>query len=212
VNHQGQFSFIRIVIVCGSLAIAIFAGSAPIGAQQKPIVVDANSTAATTSKALTVINKPGGYFLEKNIVNGRAGYDAVLITVPNVTIDMQGNEIMSTTTTTGNGINATGQSNIVIYNGIISGFGGSAIVAGSGARISGITATGNGSGISCGVGCLARDNVLQDNTGFGLTFSDATSGYLGNVLQGNSGNTVGNSGQVSGGTSLNQNVCNGVAC
>ena len=45
--------------------------------------------------------------------------------------------------------------------------------------------------------------------GTGLTFSDATSGYLGNILQGNSGNTVGNTGQVSGGTSLNQNVCNG---
>ncbi len=211
-NHHRKLFFCRFAIMTASIAIAISA-SAPVFAQQKPMVLEVDTTAAGTAKPQTTISKSGSYVLNKNIINSsKSGADSVLVTAPNVTIDLQGFEIMSTNTGTGNGINATGQSNVVIYNGIIMGFGGAAIVAGSGARISGITATGNGSGINCGVGCLARDNVLQSNTGFGLTFSDATSGYLGNVLQGNSGNTVGNSGQVSSGTSLSQNVCNGVAC
>ena len=53
------------------------------------------------------------------------------MTASNVTIDLQGFTIMSTVSTTGNGINATGQSNVVIRNGIIMGFGGAAIVTGN---------------------------------------------------------------------------------
>ena len=99
---------------------------------------------------------------------------------------------MSTVSTTGNGINATGQSNVVIRNGIIMGFGGAAIVtgimptfphnrfgqferagagasiqAGNGSQIVSNTVTGSGSGISCGIGCVARDNIIQGNTGVG---------------------------------------------
>ena len=237
-NHHNEFSFSRTAMVCAAIAGAIFT-SAPILAQQKPLVIEPNATGAAAVKAQSVISKPGSYVLNKNITNtSKNGQDSVAVTAPNVTIDLQGFVISATGSNTGVGINATGQSNVVIRNGIITGFDGPAIIGGTAANISGITATGdasagggasiqagNGSqildntvttggavGISCLVGCLARDNVLQANTGFGMTFSDPTSGYLGNVLQGNSGKTVGTDGQVSGGTSLNQNLCNGTTC
>jgi hypothetical protein len=202
---------VRVTTTSVLLAFAILLG-APVFAQP-PVAIDAAANGAIAVKPQSTINKSGSYTLTRNIVNNsKNGADSVLVTASNVTIDLLGYTIMSTNPGSGNGINATGQTNVVITNGIIMGFGGSAVVAGNGARISGITATNNGSGIICGVGCLARDNVLQSNSGLGISFSDATSGYLGNVMQGNSGNTVGNSGQVSGGTSLGQNVCNGVAC
>ncbi len=190
---------------CAAIAIAasIFT-STPTCAQQKPMVITPN---ASNVKAQTIISRSGSYILNRNIVNKRVNAASVSVTASNVTINLQGFSITSTVASP-SGIDAGGQSNIVITNGIISGFGGPAIIAGTAATISGITATGNGSGITCGPGCLARGNVLQGNTGVGLNFSDATSGYIGNILQGNNGGGA----QVSGGTSLGQNLCDGVAC
>ncbi len=216
-NHHSKLSFNRLAILCAPFAVAIFT-SAPILAQQKAIVTELNATEAAATKALSVISKPGSYQLARGIVNNHAGYDSILVTASDVTIDLLGLTIMCTAATTGAGIDATGQSNVVIHNGIITGCGGPAIIAGNNANISGITASENGragggiGGFSCGIGCLVSNNTLQSNMGIGMSFSDATSGYLGNVLQGNDGNTVGTTGQVSGGTSLGQNLCNGVVC
>ena len=210
-NHHNEFSFSRTAMVCAAIAGAIFT-SAPILAQQKPLVIEPNATGAAV-KAQSVISKPGSYVLNKNITNtSKNGQDSVAVTAPNVTIDLQGFVISATGSNTGAGINATGQSNVVIRNGIITGFDGPAIIGGNTSNISAIVATGNGSGITCGTGCLVSNNIIQGNTGFGMTFSGPSSGYLGNVLQGNSGKTVGTDGQVSGGTSLNQNLCNGTTC
>jgi hypothetical protein len=210
-SYLREFTVSRVAIVSASLALAIF-NSAPIFAQQKPLVIEPNMVASAAAKALSVINKPGSYVLNKNISTGRANADAVDVNASNVTLDLQGFSIISTSSNTADAINATGQTNVIIRNGTISGFGGTAIVGGTAANISGITASGNGNGITCGIGCVARDNVIQGNTGVGMIFSDTTSGYVGNVLQGNDQNTVGAAGQVSGGTSLGQNLCNGIAC
>jgi hypothetical protein len=194
------------------MAVAIFA-TGVAHAQRMAIVVEPGKTMSSAGvKAQALINRSGSYVLARNLVNGKAGAVAISITVPNVTLDLQGFSVLCTTASTGAGIDATGQANVAIRNGIITGCGGAAIIAGTASSISAITATNNGSGITCGIGCVAGGNIIQGNTGVGMTFSDATSGYIGNVLQGNNGNTVGTGGQVSGGTSLGQNLCNGAAC
>lgn len=211
-STHGRFLSGRFAGLAFSMAIVVVSSAAGF-AQSKPIPIEAASSAAAASKAQSIISKPGSYILNKNITNtSKNGQDSVAVTASNVTIDLQGFVISATGSSTGAGINATGQSNVVIRNGIITGFDGPAIVMGNNGSVSAITATANGSGITCGSGCLVANSILQGNLGTGLTFSDATSGYLGNILQGNSGNTVGNTGQVSGGTSLNQNVCNGTTC
>jgi len=233
-SHAGTAFQRRSMIASVSIVAAIFT-STPLFAQQKPIVITPD---ATSVRALSIINRSGSYVLSRNIVNNsRVGADAVQITTSNVVIDLQGFSITATGSSTGAGINATGQTNVVIRDGIISGFDGPAIITGANSTISGITATGNSTtsgtpavqagtgsqitgntvngsgsgGITCGsgTGCLIRDNVIQGNAGVGITLSDSTGGYRSNVMQGNNGNTVGASGQVSGGTSLGQNLCNG---
>jgi len=206
-SNRGAFLFHRIAMLAPSFVVAMFLG-APVFAQQKPMVIEPNLSASGAIKAITVINKSGSYILNRNIVDNRAGFDGVAVTASNVTIDLEGFTLSSTLSTTGNGFNATGQSNVVIRNGIITGFGGAAIIVGNSGSVSAITATLNGSGISCGIGCLASGNVIQGNTGLGLNFADNTSGYVGNILQGNNNGGA----QISSGTSLNQNVCNGTAC
>ncbi len=236
-TRYSNLAGMRIAMVCASIALAVLAAE-PIFAQQKPIVVDVSSPGAAAVKAQTVINKSGSYILSGNIVNKRANAASVSITASNVTLNLQGFSITSTVASNAAAIDSGAASNVVITNGIISGFGGPAILAGTATTISGITATGNstlggsptiqagngsqifnntvagggGSGISCATGCLVRGNTVQANTSFGLIFSDTTGGYLGNILQGNDGNTVGTAGQVSGGASLSQNLCNGISC
>ena len=67
----------------------------------------------------------------------------------------------------------------------------------------------NGAGINCGgSGCLVSGNTIDNNTGAPMFFSNATSGYERNVLNGNGSG-------ISGGTSMgakNTNLCNGTAC
>jgi hypothetical protein len=72
-------------------------------------------------------------------------------------------------------------------------------------NISGNTAIANGAfGIEClGSGCLISGNTIA-NSGIGIFASDKTSGYGGNILN--------NSTNVSGGSSIGNNLCGGSAC
>jgi hypothetical protein len=85
----------------------------------------------------------------------------------------------------------------------------SGISGGSGTVISGNTANSNFQGILCGSGCLVTGNTIDNNSSTPLQFDDTTSGYGGNVINGNGGLIIGK------GTSLgakNTNLCNGTAC
>jgi parallel beta-helix repeat protein len=77
--------------------------------------------------------------------------------------------------------------------------------SGSGCQISGNTADSNGtSGISCGgSGCLISGNAVFSNV-TGISASDTSTGYGGNVLK----NTL----NVFNGASLGHNLCSGVVC
>lgn len=199
------------VLIIPVAVVAAFCVSGAVHAERIRLEPD-NARGAVAAKAQTIINKSGSYVLSKNIVVTKSGIDALDITASNVTLDLQGYTILGNSNAN-NGINASGQSNVVILDGIVTGFGGAAIIAGTASNISGITATNNGSGITCGIGCLVQNNIIQGNgPGAGIIFSDPTGGYVENVMQGNSGNTVGTSGQVTEGTTLGHNLCNGVAC
>src|SRR5208282_3871067 len=205
-----------------------------------------------------------------------ASTNGINVNAGNVTIDLNGFSITGPGGSSGfyDGIDASGQSDITVENGTLTGFGtgveagsfgivrnvhadanGGGIVAGSNSVIEGCTAnnstatgkdgiyctggcaisgnTANGNpfiGIACvGSGCVISGNTTSSNTtggincggsgclisgntvlnnGTGISAVDATSGYGGNVLNGNSTN-------VFEGTSLgakNTNLCNGTAC
>ncbi len=240
-RHGGECFSGRRTIFCASILCAIFA-SAPSLAQRRPIVIEPDSNlnlAVSGPKALATINKSGSYVMNRNLIDNKANFNAVNVTASNVTISLEGFSIIGSSST-GIGINANGKTNVVIVGGTITGMGGAAIVTGSDATISSITASGDSAGvgatgatiqagnasrvsgntvtgggtggISCGVGCLVQDNLIQANTGVGLVLGDPSSGYSGNVMQGNDANTVGSAGQVSGGSAIGLNLCNGATC
>ena len=83
---------------------------------------------------------------------------------------------------------------------------GAGINAGSGVTLTRNSSRENkGRGISTGGGCILNGNSATDNTGFCLGLG-SSSGYTNNVIDSNTAGTV------TGGVSLGQNLCNGVAC
>lgn len=204
-------------------------------AQKGPIAIPDSAASAGAASAVSVIKKSGSYVLTRNITIKKAGMDGVDVTVPNVTIDLQGFTINAAPgIATGTGINAAGRNQVTIKNGFITGMGGQAVVVGAQSTVSDVNATGDSTsgsapviqaqagslivnntvvgglavGISCGSACLVRGNILQNNSSFGIQLSDTSSGYAGNILQGNNGTSL----QISGGTQIGQNLCNGSLC
>jgi len=82
------------------------------------------------------------------------------------------------------------------------------IICSGGCAISGNTTNANNFyGIKCnGVGCLISGNTANSNGNEGIFANDETTGYGGNVLVSNG------SLPASGGTSMKNNICNGVLC
>jgi parallel beta-helix repeat protein len=88
----------------------------------------------------------------------------------------------------------------------VNGFESNGIASTAGSVISGNTVGSNAVGIACSAsGCLISGNTIGGNTTEGIFANDATTGYGGNVLNGNTTS-------VSGGHSLGGNLCNGTAC
>jgi hypothetical protein len=160
--------------------------------------------------------------------------DAIDVKMNHVTIDLNGFAISGPGgSTTGTGINGPNAGALTVENGSITGFGagggagvytgnngivrnvqadanGVGIETGIGSVISGNTVNGNSAdGIGCngsGGGCLISGNTIDNNGAYGIGGADATTGYRGNVLNGNSG------GPAFGGTSMGNNICNGKLC
>ncbi len=151
------------------------------------------------------LKKSGSYLQTSNATVKNTSDTALLITASNVTLDLQGFTIAGPGSGTGVGIDASGFSNVTIENGIITGMGGAGIKLGPNSVVRNVQIISNGGdGVDCGPSCLVSNSVISSNFGAGLNFTDATSGYVANVIQGN-GSTVVN------GTNLGANACNGVA-
>ena len=155
-----------------------------------------------------VINKSGSYFLASNLTFGFSSASAIRVAsgVINVTINLNGFTILGTGGTNANAINAP-TSGVTIVNGTIAKFSGKGIIVGSNSTVAGVQILNNGGdGVTCGTGCLITSNVIGNNGGIGLVFSDTTSGYQNNIINGNVGGTV------TGGTNMGHNVCNTGLC
>jgi hypothetical protein len=156
------------------------------------------------------ISKAGSYFLGSNLVTTLVAVPAIGIKVNNVTINLNGFAIVGpggTGTASGIAV-AAGVTSVTIFNGTITKIRGAAIVLGSNSTVSALQLVNNGGdGIDCTSACLVTNNIISNNTGTGLNFTDATSGYQNNIISGNGATVVG-------GTQLgtNTNVCNGTTC
>ncbi len=154
------------------------------------------------------ITKAGSYFLGSTLIIGVIFPDAIKVSANNVSINLNGFSIIGPATGTGIGVDAVGQSNVTVSNGSVTGMGGAGISLGNNGTVQNVRVIGNGTGgsggdgVDCGVGCVVSGSVISNNlAGNGMTFTDASSGYLNNIINGNKATVVG-------GTPMGVNICN----
>ena len=195
--------FSKPIISAGFALLLVVLGRGAAGAQVRIV----QQSHAGTIK----ITKPGSYILGSNINSSLTGFPLIQISASNVTVNLNGLSLIGPGTAgTATGIKVlSGFSGITIYNGRITKIAGNALqMDGSGIVTAMQLIANKGDGVRCTSNCLVTNSVITGNTGTGLNFGDATSGYQNNILSSNGAN-------VAGGTSMsggNTNVCDGSAC
>jgi len=146
------------------------------------------------------ITSSGSYRLTGNLT-APANSDGINVTAANVTIDLNGFSITGPGGSSGfyDGIDASGQSDVTVENGTLTGFGtgvqlgslgiarnlhadanGMGIVAGNNTVIEGCTANNStatgGDGIRCAAGCAISGNTATGNPNYGIACSSLVGG------------------------------------
>ena len=130
------------------------------------------------------INASGSYILTSNLAATSGG---IVVTVSNVTIDLNGFAISGT----GTGINVTSGSNVVVKNGTIVSMSSSGVVLLTNSRVENVRAISNGSdGIIVGDGSVVVNSLASANTGRGIN-ATAKTVLKDNVSLGNAGDATG---------------------
>ena len=175
------------------------------------------------------INTSGSYRLTSDLTVP-AGSDGIVMNADDVTLDLNGFNIVGAGGGISDGISMSNRKNVEIRNGTIRGFSRNGIFTNTGTvyiRVFGVRAIGNvgygidlegqantvggctalnntASGIRVFDGSLVTDSVARGNTFFGLIVN-GPGGYRSNVFTGNNGGDA--NAQVSGGLQLGSNVC-----
>lgn len=174
-----------------------------------------------------LLSTSASYRLTGNLTVSSTSVDAIDVSASDVTIDLNGFSIAGPGgSTSGNGISAAGATDVTVENGTITGFGGNAAIrAGNNSIIKNLHAGSNGQGIVAGNGSVISNNVAHDNGGIGINCNGSGCAITGNAVYNNGQgisandastgygeNVLKNTTNVSGGTSLKNNVCSGSSC
>jgi parallel beta-helix repeat protein len=133
------------------------------------IAINATNTPGNASFKFR-ITQPGSYYLTSNVEQASGG--GIEIAAQNVTLDLNGFAVLSTSPTTGVGIQSNGGLAITVKNGTVSGWVGSGIVLGSFSTVRNVTVSAvNGShGISVFSG-VVESCVVQNGGAVGIQVS-----------------------------------------
>jgi len=187
------------------LAAVLFAavtmlGFAASAGAVNPIKIDQVTVLAAGGFPYKIKNS-GSYILTSNLTNSKST-DAIDVTAAQVTIDLNGFEILGpgSSVATVTGINASGLIDVTVENGAVSEFG-TGINVGSYGIVKNLHADYNGNGISVGnstvvEGCTANHSTDSASGASGI-FCSAGCTISGNTITGNASDGI---------------VCNGFGC
>jgi parallel beta-helix repeat protein len=136
--------------------------------------VDAAHTPGDASSVFK-ITQPGSYFLPADISSSQASKYGILIASDNVTLDLNGFSLVSSSSSTNSGINGNKMNNVRIHNGFIRGWGvcGIEMVSSTNVVVEDIVATNNGTfGFRLGSSCRIERCRATNNAGTGINGSN----------------------------------------
>jgi hypothetical protein len=153
-------TLLRSLAACACAAL-IGAG----GARAVDGVIEINQTSIVAAGGFPfTIATTGGYVLTSNLTPP-ASTGALIVTASDVTLDLNGFSIIGSGPT-GTGISTIGASTLTVRNGVVTGFGNSAVNMGVGGKVLQlkVSNTGpNGTAINGADGCLVADSVISGN-------------------------------------------------
>jgi len=131
-------------------------------------VIEINATSIATSGGFPfVIGATGSYVLTGNVV--AAGPAALVVTAPDVVLDMNGFTLDGGGFAAGIGIDAAAGPGFVVKNGTIRGFAGNGLIAGVATRVMHMRIMGNiQSGIAGAADCIVVESTIEGNGGAGI--------------------------------------------
>ena len=139
--------------------------------------------------------------------------DGIDVSATNVTIDLNGFAIIGTgPSDTGNGINASGQDDVTVENGTVTGFNGNGVAVGTFGIVRNVHADKNGVGIVGGLNSVIEGSTANNSSG-GMGCSGVCV-ISGNTVNGNFADGIdclGNACMISGNTA-NANGSAGIDC
>jgi hypothetical protein len=159
---------------CALVTVLTFAGSVDA---QEGVTVITQARAATggvtpgdTPGFPVTISQGGSYRLDSNLEVPDGNTTAIEITVPNVTVDLNGFGILGPGIAgSGVGINAPFPSgNVSVRNGTVKGMGNTGIRLARGCRVEGVSVGGNDVGIFAREGAIIINNSVGLNRGVGI--------------------------------------------
>lgn len=138
------------------------------------VAINATNTPGDSDSVFR-ISQPGSYYLTERLV-GQFGKAGIEIASSNVTIDLNGFEVVGTTSSL-SGVSATfGFDAVSVCNGIVWGWGGSGVVVqGNGARVERVQSKQNAShGFNIGSNAVVSFCIARENGATGFQVSTAT--------------------------------------
>jgi Right handed beta helix region/Periplasmic copper-binding protein (NosD) len=173
------------------LVLAIVTILCPLGAVAVDGVNEINQTSILAAGGFPyTIPAPGSYVLTGDLTPP-PGIGALVAGADNIEIDLNGFTIVSPPGPAATGIDSAGFVGLVVRRGVVQGFGGAAIIAGSDSKVIETKLSGNSSGVMSGVDCLIVMNTIVDNTfppGTGVNAQHCK--IENNVIAGNAGTGI----------------------
>ncbi len=162
------------------------------------------------------IQSPGSYILQHNL-RSKSGFDCINVKAAHVNINLNGFAILAGKV----GINATGQADVSVRNGTVTGMSGAGIIVGEGGIVEDVRSDGNGAdGIECiGNDCTISGNSANLNKTNGIEVNGSAARISGNTANANSVNGImtaaadsGENNIITGNTANGNTAGDGIQC
>ena len=167
-------------------------------------------TAGDTPGFPVSISESASYRLVGGLDVAATGVNAISVSVNDVSIDLNGFSITGPGSGSGQGISASGRTNITVIDGTVRDMGGNGISLGQNARVEGVKSLSNGGiGISTFGDSTIRNNISAGNGSNGFAIGSHST-ITGNTSNNNTGPGISGANGVISGNTVNNNSSAGI--
>ena len=154
---------LRVTLLLWSLTVLC-----PSGAVAVDGVNEINQTSILAAGGFPYTIPAAGSYVLTGDLTPPPGIGALVAGADNIEIDLNGFTILAPVGPPATGIDSAGFTGLVVRGGVVQGFGGPGIIAGTSSKVIETKLSGNGTGVASALDCLIVMNTVVGNTGIGV--------------------------------------------